>query len=506
MARARPTVKRQSASRSPLQTVRGDDVDVVHFVAEYGSFARTGGLAEAVSSLSRFQAASGIRTTVVMPLYRSVRQQGHVLEALDSPFGVELGARQEGVQLYRLAGSQPGPQIVFVDNRDFFDREGIYGEGGSDYADNARRFAFFSLAALDALPRLVRGPAVMHAHDWHAALALLYLRTTFAGDPRFDRISAVLSVHNGGYQGHFPPSVLGELGISPALYNWQVLEWYGRVNLLKGGLAFADAVTTVSPTHANELRTPDGGFGLHDVFRGLGDRLIGITNGIDHTAWDPEHDMHTVARYSAADLTGKLQCKAYLQQSLGFPQHARTPLFAMSARLVAQKGIDLILRSRILHASDAQFAFLGQGEPRFVQALREIAAQAPSRVNVNTDFTDPGEHVLIAGADLLLMPCVYEPCGLTQMRAQRYGVVPVARRTGGLADTIDDGVTGFLFGEYEPAALMGAVARAMHHYANPSAWATLMREGMARDFSWERSEQKYLQVYRRVLAASPLRA
>lgn len=506
MARVRPTVKRPAASRSPLRTARGDDVDVVHLVAEYGSLARTGGLAEAVSSLSRFQAASGIRTTVIMPLYRSVRQQGHVLEPLGSPFGVELGARQEGVQLYRLAGGEPGPQIVFVDNREFFDREGLYGEGGSDYGDNARRFAFFSLAALDALPGLVRGPAVLHAHDWHAALALLYLRTTFAGDARFDRVSAVLSVHNAGYQGHFPPAVLGELGVSAALYNWQVLEWYGRVNLLKGGIAFADAVITVSPTHAEELRTPDGGFGLHDVFRGLGDRLVGITNGIDHAAWDPARDVHAVARYSAADPSGKPTCKAHLQALLGFPQQPRTPLFAMSARLVAQKGIELILRSRLLEASDAQFAFLGQGEPRFVQALREIAARAPTRVSVDTNFTDAGEHVLIAGADLLLMPCVYEPCGLTQMRAQRYGVIPVARRTGGLADTIDDGVTGFLFTEYEPPALMGAVARAMHHYANPAAWASLMREGMARDFSWERSEQQYLQVYRRVLAASPLRA
>lgn len=493
-------------ARSPLQTARGNDVEVVHVVAEYGFYARTGGLAEAVQSLSRYQAITGIRTTVIMPLYRSVRKQGHVLEPVGEPFGVELGGRHDGVQLYRLAEHQDGPQLIFVDNRDCFDREGLYGEGGADYADNARRFALFCLAALDALPRLTRGPVVLHAHDWHAALSILYLRTTFAGDARYDRVSAVLSVHNAGYQGHFPPSVLPEIGVSPALYNFQVLEWYGRVNLLKGGLAFADAVTTVSPTHARELRTPDGGFGLHDVFRGLGDRLIGIANGIDHTAWDPATDLHTVAHYSAADLSGKARCKAYLQQNLGFPQAPRTPLFVMSARLVSQKGIELILRSDLLSASDAQFAFLGQGEPRFVQALREIAGRAPGRVNVNTNFTDAGEHVLIAGGDLLLMPCVYEPCGLTQMRAQRYGVVPVARRTGGLADTIDDGVTGFLFDEYEPPALLGAIARAMHHYANPTAWASLMREGMARDFSWERSEQKYLQVYRRVLAASPLRA
>ena len=502
------TVKPKKAAdrRSPLQTARGDDVDVVHFVAEYGSFARTGGLAEAVSSLSRYQAATGIRTTAIMPLYRPIRQQGHVLEPLGDPFAVQLGPRQHGAQLYRLGAGETGPTVIFVDNREFFDRERIYGEAGSDYPDNAQRFGFFSLAALSALPGLVQGPAVLHAHDWHAALAPLYLRTAFAGDARFDRVSAVLSVHNAGYQGHFPPSILNELGISPSLYHWQILEWYNRANLLKGGLYYADAVTTVSRTHANELRTPDGGFGLHDMFRSLGDRLTGITNGIDHTVWDPENDKHTVERYSAGDLSGKARCKAYLQQRVGFPQNPRTPLFAMSARLVAQKGIDLILRSGLLGASDAQFVFLGQGEPRFVQALREAAAAAPHRVHVDTNFNDPAEHVLIAGADLLLMPCQYEPCGLTQMRAQRYGVIPVARRTGGLADTIADGTTGFLFDEYESTALLGAIARAMRQYANPAMWRKLMLEGMSRDFSWERSEQQYLDVYRRVLAAAPLRA
>jgi len=509
MGRARRTTVTPKATpkqRSPLQTARGDDVDVVHFVAEYGSFARTGGLAEAVSSLSRYQAATGIRTTAIMPLYRPIRQQGHVLEPLGEPFGVQLGPRYHGAQLYRLGAGARGPSLVFVDNREFFDRERIYGEAGSDYPDNAQRFAFFSLAALSALPDLVQGPTVLHAHDWHAALAPLYLRTTFAADERFDRVSAVLSVHNAGYQGHFPPAILAELGIPFSLYNFRVLEWYNRVNLLKGGLYYADAVTTVSRTHADELRTPDGGFGLHDTFRSLGDRLTGITNGIDHTAWDPSNDAHTVERYSAADLSGKARCKAYLQQRVGFPQNPRTPLFAMSARLVAQKGIDLILRSQVLTASDAQFVFLGQGEPRFVQSLREAAAAAPHRVHVDTNFNDPAEHVLIAGADLLLMPCQYEPCGLTQMRAQRYGVIPVARRTGGLADTITDGVTGFLFEEYDTAAFLGAIARAMRHYGNPAAWRALMLAGMARDFSWERSEQMYLDVYRRVLAAAPLRA
>jgi starch synthase len=307
-------------------------------------------------------------------------------------------------------------------------------------------------------------------------------------------------VHNPGYQGHFPPEVMPDIGLPWALYNWTQLEWYGKVNFLKGGLAFADSVTTVSPTQARELRTPGGGFGLQEVFLSLADRLVGVLNGIDQGVWNPAMDSQITAQYSAEKLEGKRRCKAALQRTFGLPQRRRTPLFGLTGRLVTQKGLDLILQARDLLGSDAQFVFLGSGEQRYEQALVELATSAPDRIGVQLDFTDRLEHRLMAGADIFLMPSLYEPCGLTQMRAQRYGAPPIVRRVGGLADTVEDGLTGFSFDPYTPQAFEQAGFRALEFFADQSRWQALMRRGMARDFSWERAVGLYLEVYRRALA------
>jgi starch synthase len=312
----------------------------------------------------------------------------------------------------------------------------------------------------------------------------------------------VLSVHNPGYQGHFPPDVMPLIGLPWELYNWRQLEWYGKVNFLKGGLAFADFVTTVSPTQAEELRTPGGGFGLHDVFIALGERLVGVLNGIDRRAWDPANDPQITSQYSAENLEGKRRCKAALQRSFGLPQRRKVPLFGMTGRMVTQKGLDLILQSSELLAMDAQFVFLGSGEAQYETALVDLASSAPDRIGVQLDFTDRLEHRLMAGADLFLMPSLYEPCGLTQMRAQRYGSPPIVRHVGGLADTVQDEVTGFAFDPYTPDAFQEATFRALDSFRHPSRWQAIMRHGMARDFSWERSVATYLEVYRRAVARS----
>jgi starch synthase len=284
------------------------------------------------------------------------------------------------------------------------------------------------------------------------------------------------------------------------LWNWRQLEWYGKTNFLKGGLVFADFVTTVSSTQAAELRTPDGGFGLHDVFIWLGERLVGVLNGIDQRAWDPSADPQITARYSAEKLEGKRRCKAALQRSFGLPQRRKVPLFGMTGRLVTQKGLDLILQARELLTLDAQFVFLGSGEQKYEHALVELASHMPNRIGVQLDFTDRLEHRLMAGADVFLMPSLYEPCGLTQMRAQRYGSPPVVRRVGGLADTVEDEATGFVFDPYTPAAFQAATFRALDRFADQEKWQAIMRRGMARDFSWERSVSAYLNVYRRAVA------
>jgi starch synthase len=412
-----------------------------------------------------------------------------------------MGSHNEEARIFRVAGHPSGPQVFFIEHLDYFNRPGIYGENAIDYPDNARRFAFFALAAATALSRLVPGPVLLHAHDWHTALALAYLRTTLR--ERYPNpVTGVLSVHNPGYQGHFPPDVMPHIGLPWELYNWHQLEWYGKVNFLKGGLSFADFVTTVSPTQAEELRTPGGGFGLHDMFISLDDRLVGVLNGIDQRTWNPATDTQITAQYSPESLEGKRRCKAALQRSFGLPQRRKVPLFGMTGRMVTQKGLDLILQSSDLLAMDAQFVFLGSGEQKYEAALVELATSAPDRIGVQLDFTDSLEHRLMAGADLFLMPSLYEPCGLTQMRAQIYGSPPIVRHVGGLADTVEDAVTGFAFDPYTPEAFQEATFRALDCFSHQSKWNAIMRQGMARDFSWERSVATYLDVYRRAVAWS----
>jgi starch synthase len=505
MAGRTTTAATPRTTASPLTTAAGESVAVVHVTAEYYPFARTGGLGEAVAGLANFQHAAATPVGILMPLYRTVRDAAPDLEPVGQPFRVGLGPRTEEARLFRIAGRTraQGPLVYFIEHPEYFNRPGIYGEAGMDYPDNARRFAFFALASCLALPRVSPGPTVLHVHDWHTALAPVYLRSVLAHEPMAAHTRTVVSVHNPGYQGHFPPATMPDIGLPWELFNWQQLEWYDKVNYLKGGLAFADVAITVSPTQAVELRTPGGGFGPHGMFGAMGDRLVGILNGIDQQIWDPSQDDQITARYSAADLEGKAKNKRALQRSFGLPQRRKTPLIGMTGRLVTQKGLDLILASHRLLSQDAQFVFLGSGEPRYEQALTALAAAAPDRFGVQLDFTDWLEHRLMAGVDIFLMPSLYEPCGLTQMRAQRYGSLPIGRRVGGLADTIEDDVTGFLFDEYNSAALEGAAFRALRRFADPAAWTGLMRKAMARDFSWQRSVQSYLDVYRRVIASTP---
>lgn len=494
-------------SPPPLALPDGRPVRVVHLVAELAPFARSGGLGEAVKSLARFQAESGVPTSIVMPLYELVRQTGARIEPVGDAFEVDVGPRRETVRLWRYLppadeAAAPHADIWFIESAEYFDRPYLYGPPGSDYPDNARRYACFCVAALAAIPRIAGdAPVVLHAHDWHTALAPIYLRTRFAGNERYDAMRSVLSVHNAGYQGHFPPETLVDLGLPGSLFNWRQLEWYGRVNLLKGGLVFCDAATTVSPTHAHELRTPKGGFGLDGVFVSLRDRFVGITNGIDQGAWDPATDPFIARNYSADLPDGKQVCRQALQLESGLRPLDGVPIFAMSARLVSQKGLDLILGDPGYFALDAQFVFLGAGEPRYEEALSLIADRAPQRISVQLRFTEELEHHLLAGADLCLMPSQYEPCGLTQMRAQRYGTIPVARRVGGLADTIEDGITGFLFDDYTPQDFVSAIMRAVDQYNDPDGWANMVRAAMACDFGWERSAAKYLGVYKRIVGA-----
>jgi starch synthase len=478
---------------------------IVHLSAEYFPYARTGGLAEAVAGLANTQSRAGENVVVFCPLYRSVRERAPDLAPVGRTYTVHLGPTVEEVRYFREVKPPPGPKVVFIDHPHFYNRGGLYGENGRDFGDNAERFAFFSLAVLEAIPRLIQGDVIIHAHDWHTAPVFAYARSYGQFREKFLRTPMVMSVHNGGYQGHFPASVVNQIGIPPELFNYRGGEWYGLLNFLKLGLTHCDCAVTVSPNHARELRTDSGGFGLQEVFRWMGDRFSGITNGIDQHDWDPSIDAQAAAHFSRDDLDGKVRCKAALQRTFGLPQRKRVPIFAMAARMVTQKGLDLVLRSHRVQSLDAQFIFLGSGEKKFEEGLAKLAARRHKNVAVQLAFTDVLEHRLIAGADVLLMPSQYEPCGLTQMRAQRYGTLPVVRRVGGLADTVTDDVTGFLFDDYHPAALDWAIDRALNRYVDQAGWTKRMRAAMARDFDWTRSAEQYGQLYRRATELSSRR-
>ncbi len=468
---------------------------IVHLAAEYHGYARTGGLAEAVAGLANAQVRAGYRVYAFVPLYASVREAVAKLQLLSPPHQIAIGPLTEKVRFYRDASLTNGPLVIFVDAPGCFDRPGLYGDVRGDYPDNHVRFALFARAALHGIAHFVPGPRLIHAHDWHAALALVYLRTHPEIAPHFAGTPTVLSVHNAGYQGHFGADVMADLALPPELYHMERLEWYGRLNLLKGGLVFCDAAVTVSPAHAAELRTPEGGFGLHDTFRHLGSRLVGICNGIDLRHWDPNSDDQIAANYSSNDLAGKATCKDALQRAFALPRRSDVPVIGMSSRLAGQKGFDIVLKSLRLRADDTQLIVIGEGDTGIRDAVAAFVAAHAGRMACSLTFTDRLEHQLMAGADIVLMPSLYEPCGLTQMHAQRYGTPVVGRRVGGIGDTVVDDDTGFLFDTFDVPSLDAALDRALVHYRNRDAWQAMMRRAMARDFGWDHSMAHYAQVY-----------
>lgn len=480
-----------------LPAIDGQQPLIVHLAAEYFPYARTGGLAEAVWGLQREQMRLGLSTAAIMPLYQSARGYLRNPEPVGEPWQLNFGVRAETFWLWQDHDPASGTPVWFIENEALFGREGVYAVHGADYSDNHFRYAAFAAASISVLPRITSGPVLLHVHDWHAALAPVYLRHWWGADPWFRRIPVVLSVHNGGYQGHFGPEVIPEIGLPWEVFNYTMLEWYGKANFLKGGLTHADMVATVSPSHAEELRTPQGGFGLQEVYQELGERFTGILNGIDYNVWDPAHDPFLTAAYSADDLSGKRACKLALQRHFGLPENPFIPVIAMAGRMVTQKGLELIMDNPPLMQLPGQFCFLGSGERRFEDGLQRLRAALPHRVSVTTSFSDPLEHLLMAGADHFLMPSQYEPCGLTQMRALRYGTIPVARRVGGLADTIDDGITGFLFDAYAPSAVVGALWRSCSEQRAPASWSAMQREAMLREFGWDSVVPHYLDLYAR---------
>ena len=458
------------------------------------------------AALSSYLHRHGHEVRTFVPLYASVAQRELELRPVEGLQRIPLAMGRWPLSFSIWEGAQrDGTPVSFVHCPPLYGREGLYTEGW----DEGIRFAFLVRAAAVACQHLGWPPQVLHCHDWHTALGPLYLRTRYAWDGLFRGTKTVLTLHNVGYQGIFPAERLDDLDLAHERHLfWQEDVQAGRIDFLKTGIVYADLLTTVSRTHAEEIQTPEQGFGLDPLLRERRGSLVGIVNGIDTEEWNPETDPHLPARYSAADPSGKEACKRALLAEAGLDGSRRRPLVGIVSRLTYQKGIDLLfdVLPPLLAADEVRFVALGSGESKYADFLRWLAGAFPDRAAFREGYSDALAHRVEAGTDVFLMPSRYEPCGLNQMYSQRYGTVPVVRRTGGLADTVEpfdpgrDTGTGFLFEHFTPHGLSWALRWALHVWgSDPAAWARMRRRGMERDFSWDRQGGLYVEAYERLL-------
>ncbi|MBI3247509.1 MAG: glycogen synthase GlgA [Deltaproteobacteria bacterium] len=490
-----------------------DPLRILFVASEVGPFARTGGLGDVIGALPKALAALGHDVRVVMPLYRQVRDGAFPLTSLLPDLQVPDTAGNRTAQVWQgflptQEDTAPAVPVYFIEQNEYFSRPGLYGDDSGDYPDNAARFTFFCRAALLLALRLEWFPQVFHCHDWQSALIPAYLRVFPWLDERLSAAATVYTIHNMAYQGTFPAWTFPVTGLPLSLFQPAGVEFLGYVNFMKAGLLFADALTTVSPTYAEEICTPEFGSGLDGVLRSRRDALTGILNGADYSVWSPEHDPLIPTHYDETDLAGKMVCKRALLQTCHLPEDVDTPLIGMISRLVDQKGFDLVAAAleRLL-AMDVRFVVLGSGAQPYEELLTTLSARHPQKFAVRLGFDNALAHQIEAGSDCFLMPSRYEPCGLNQIYSLRYGTIPIVRSTGGLKDTITpfnaatgEG-TGFVFHEASGDALVSAVTEALRTFADRSAWRQLTRNAMARDFSWDRSAAHYVQLYTQTIAA-----
>ena len=486
-------------------SMKNERLRILFVASEVEPFAKTGGLADVSGTLPRVLAAMGHDVRVILPKYRGVDDVAvlrTVLPRLEVPIGSRTveGAILEG----RLGRNVPA---YFVAQDHYYDRPAIYGGADGSYPDNCERFTFFSRAVLTALPGLGFGPQVLHVHDWPTGLVPVYLETLFRDLDGYRDIASVFTVHNLAYQGLFWHYDLPMTGLGWDLFTPAGIEFYGHLSFLKGGLVFADVLTTVSPGYAREIQTPEYGERLDGVLRERSQDLTGIPNGLDTETWNPATDGEIAKRFSAGDLDGKAACTAALREELGLPSPpGRGPLCAVVSRLVEQKGLDWVAETGgDLVAAGAQLVVLGAGEEQYERAFLDLSRTHPTAVAVRLGFDDRLAHRVYGGAEIFVMPSRYEPSGLGQLIALRYGAAPVVRRTGGLADTVHEWTpttgqgTGFLFDAPTAEAYRQALQRAIAAYQEPAGWRRLVQNAMAEDFSWEASAETYVTCYRKAI-------
>jgi starch synthase len=483
---------------------------IVMITSELATFAGTGGLGEAVLALSKGLRALGHEVAALLPLYGVVDRGARAYEARAEKLEIDLGGRRIEARLIEAGRGDPDdPRVLLVDQPGLFDRPHLYGPPYGAYADNAERFAFLANAALRAIDMLGLAPDIVHVHDWPLGLVPVFL--ALAGD-RARKHRSVLTVHNLAFQGLFDLEKARALGIPARLLVPNGLEFYQRLSFLKGGISFADLVTTVSPSYAKEILTEAGGMGLDGVLRERRQDLVGIVNGIDTALWDPERDRGLPERFRASDRRGKAACKAAAQEALELPLDAKAMLCAVVSRFTSQKGLDLVaeVATAIAHRP-IQIAIHGSGDPHLEALLCELARVHPQRIAVRLGYDGELARLLFAGADAVLVPSRFEPCGLSQLYGLRYGALPIVRATGGLKDTVveiekdPDLGNGFVFDGLGAPPFIQAILRAEDMYRRPEAWAPIVDRAMREDHSAVRAAREYSKAYERALEFPPHR-
>ncbi len=485
---------------------------VLFVSAEVTPFARTGGLGDVVGVLPPVLAAAGHDVRVVMPLYQSIRRSDFGLTAVVERLPVPLAFGERTAQVWQgtLPGGTPETAVptYFIEQDEYFARPGLYGDESGEYADNGLRFLFFCRAVLALAERLGWFPEVIHCHDWHAGFIPAYLRFLPGLNDQLARAASVFTIHNLAFQGVFPGTVFAATGLPAQLFQPVGVEFYGAVNFMKAGLYYADVLSTVSPTYAQEICSPESGWGLDGVLRDRRDALVGILNGIDDAAWNPRTDPTLIAGYDADNLGGKAACRTTLLRAFGLLEDSERLVCGMVTRLTDQKGADLVAEAiERAETRNVHFVILGSGERGYEARFSALARRYPHRVGVRLGFNDALSHQIQAGSDCLLVPSRFEPCGLTQMYAMRYGTLPIVRATGGLRDTVvshdtaDGSGTGFVFSQATTEALVATIREAATVFADEPQWRQLQRNAMTRDFSWGQSAAQYVELYKQAIAA-----
>ncbi|MCX7926843.1 MAG: glycogen synthase GlgA [Candidatus Omnitrophica bacterium] len=460
---------------------------IVMIASEVVPFAKTGGLADVVGALPVALEKLGEEAIVIMPGYKCVH-------TVKNP---QVKSFTEGISYSKIGKNV---LVYFIENKEYFDRDGLYGDKTGDYKDNLERFSYFCKKALELLKQIKFKPDIIHCHDWQSALIPVYLKNPLAEDPFFVKTRTVFTIHNLGYQGLFPKEELPKTGLDWGVFNMEMLEYYDKINVLKGGLVFSDIITTVSPTYSQEIQTKEFGFGLEGVLAKRKDRLYGILNGLDYTIWDPAKDTKIAANFSTKDISGKAKCKEDLQKICNLPVKKSVPLIGVVSRLAEQKGFDIVAEAidEICHL-DIQMVILGTGDLKYHQIMEQMAKKYPKVISLHLKFDDTLAHKIYAGSDMFLMPSKYEPCGLGQMISFRYGSVPIVFKTGGLADTVND-KNGYIFDVYSKERLLQTLKKAVKDFKLKKKWNQLIQQGMKENFSWATSAKKYQKIYEKAMS------